>query len=262
MIRSLWTSASGMQAQQTNIDVIANNLANVSTTGFKKSRADFQDMIYQTIKEAGAASTADAQTAVGIQIGHGTGPSSVSKSFTQGELQNTKRDLDMAIEGIGFFQITAQGGQTSYSRNGAFHVDGDGRLVTSEGFVMDPEISIPTDATSITIGLDGTVSVLQTGQTEPAEVGTITLVRFPNPAGLKSMGRNLYQETRASGAPITGTAGEDGMGVVAQGYLEGSNVSVVDEMVKMIAAQRAYETNSKTIRTADEMLQMANQLKR
>ncbi|MFH1982218.1 MAG: flagellar basal-body rod protein FlgG [Pseudomonadota bacterium] len=262
MIRSLWTAATGMQAQTLNIDVIANNLANVSTTGFKKSRADFQDMIYQTLKEAGSASTADTETAVGIQIGHGTGPSSVSKSFIQGELQNTKRELDMAIEGLGFFQVTSQGGQASYTRNGAFHVDSEGRLVTAEGFAMEPEITIPTDATSISIGLDGTVSVLQPGQTEPAEVGTITMVRFPNPAGLKSMGRNLYEETRASGSPATGTAGEDGMGFIAQGYLEGSNVSVVDEMVKMIAAQRAYETNSKTIRTADEMLQMANQLKR
>ena len=262
MIRSLWTAATGMQAQTLNIDVIANNLANVSTTGFKKSRADFQDMIYQTLKEAGTASTADSERSVGIQIGHGTGPASVSKSFTQGEMQNTKRDLDMAIEGIGFFQITAQGGETAYSRNGAFNVDGDGRLVTAEGFALDPEITIPDDAITTTIGLDGTVSVLQTGQTQPTEVGTITLVRFPNPAGLKSMGRNLYEETRASGAPVTGTAGENGMGVIAQGYLEGSNVSVVDEMVKMIAAQRAYETNSKTIRTADEMLQMANQLKR
>ncbi len=262
MIRSLWTAATGMQAQTLNIDVIANNLANVSTNGFKKSRADFQDMIYQTLQEAGAASTADTEAAVGIQIGHGTGPSGVSKNFTQGELENTKGQLDMAIEGIGFFQVLSQGGQTSYTRNGAFNADSEGRLVTAEGFPMEPEIAIPADAISVTIGLDGTVSVLQTGQTEPTEVGTITLVRFPNPAGLKSMGRNLFQETRASGAPTIGTAGENGMGVIAHGYLEGSNVNVVDEMVKMIAAQRAYETNSKTIRTADEMLQMANQLKR
>lgn len=262
MIKSLYTAATGMQAQALNIDVIANNLANASTTGFKGSRADFQDLIYETARQPGAASAGDSKVPTGIQIGNGTKAGAVSKMFSQGEFQNTKNELDMAIEGNGFFQIMQPDGEVAYSRAGSFKMDGEGRLVTTDGFLMEPEITVPADTMAISIGLDGTVSVKQAGSADATEIGTITLARFVNPAGLSSSGRNLYAATEASGDAITGTAGEDGFGSLAQGFLEMSNVSVVDEMVNMITAQRAYEINSKTIRTADEMLQMANGLKR
>ncbi|MCP3954398.1 MAG: flagellar basal-body rod protein FlgG [Desulfobacterales bacterium] len=262
MIKSLYTAATGMQAQSLNIDVIANNLANASTTGFKGSRADFQDLIYETARQPGAASTGENTVPTGVQIGHGTKAGAVSKLFSQGEFQNTKNELDIAIEGNGFFQITQPDGEVAYSRAGSFKLDGEGRMVTTDGFLMEPQISVPADTVAISIGLDGTVSVKQAGSTDATEIGTITLARFVNPAGLSSSGRNLYAPTEASGDAITGTAGEDGFGSLAQGFLEMSNVSVVDEMVNMITAQRAYEINSKTIRTADEMLQMANGLKR
>jgi len=262
MIRSLWTAASGMQAQSINIDVIANNLANVNTTSFKRSRADFQDLIYETMRAAGSTSADGSQVPTGIQIGHGTRPASVQMNFGQGDFQHTQNDLDLAIEGNGFFQVTNTDGETVYTRSGAFKMDSTGRVVTSDGFPLEPELIIPVDATSITVGIDGTVSVTQPGSTAATEVGTLTMARFINPAGLSAMGRNLYQTTEASGEAITGTAGQDGIGTLAQGYLEMSNVNVVDEMVNMITAQRAYEINSKSIRTADEMLQMANQLKR
>jgi len=255
MIKSLYTAATGMQAQSLNIDVIANNLANASTTGFKGSRADFQDLIYETARQPGTSSS-------GVQIGHGTKAGAVSKMFSQGELQNTKNELDIAIEGNGFFQITQPDGEIAFSRAGSFKVDGEGRIVTADGFLMEPEVTIPADTVAISVGLDGTISVKQAGAQTATEIGTITLARFVNPAGLSSAGRNLYTPTEASGDAITGTAGEDGFGSLAQGFLEMSNVSVVDEMVNMITAQRAYEINSKTIRTADEMLQMANGLKR
>jgi len=262
MIKSLYTAATGMQAQSLNIDVIANNLANASTTGFKGSRADFQDLIYETARQPGESSAGDSTVPTGVQIGHGTKAGAVSKMFSQGELQNTKNELDLAIEGNGFFQITQPDGEIAYSRAGSFKVDGQGRIVNSDGFLMEPEITIPADTTSISVGLDGTISVMQAGSQTPTEIGSISLARFVNPAGLSSAGRNLYTPTEASGDAITGTAGEDGFGSIAQGFLELSNVSVVDEMVNMITAQRAYEINSKTIRTADEMLQMANGLKR
>jgi flagellar basal-body rod protein FlgG len=262
MIRSLWTAASGMQAQTASIDVISNNLANVNTTGFKRSRADFQDLLYETMVPAGAATSGDSQVPTGIQIGHGTRLVSTQKVFIQGDFQNTKNDLDMAIEGDGFFQVTQANGDIAYSRAGDFKIDSQGRMVTADGLLMEPEITIPSDALSVSIATDGTVSVLQPGQSDPAVVGTIELARFINPAGLESIGRNLYLKTAASGEATTGTPGEDGFGTVAQGYLEMSNVSVVDEMVNMITAQRAYEINSKAIQAADEMLQAANNLKR
>ena len=262
MIRSLWTAASGMQAQTLNIDVISNNLANVNTTGFKKSRADFQDLLYETLSPAGAASSAGTQMPTGIQVGHGTSPAAIQKIFMQGNYQYTQNKLDMAIEGDGFFQILQPNGEVAYSRAGAFKLNGDGEIVTSDGFLMEPGISIPPDSIAINIGIDGTVSVIQAGQTEASEIGTIELVKFINPAGLNSIGRNLYLSTSASGDPVTGTAGEEGFGTISQGYLEMSNVSVVDEMVNMITAQRAYEINSKAIQASDEMLQMANNLKR
>ena len=262
MIRSLWTAASGMKSQSLNIDVISNNLANVNTTGFKSSRADFQDLLYETLRQAGTSSSESSDVPTGIQVGHGSRPVASHKIFTQGDFQQTKNELDIAIEGEGFFQILQPNGETAYSRDGAFKMDRDGRMVTSDGFVMEPEITIPSDSISLSIGLDGTVSVLQPGSNTPTEIGTITVARFVNPAGLHSIGRNLYLPTNASGDAIVGTAGEDGLGTLAQGFLEMSNVSVVDEMVKMITAQRAYEINSKTIQAADDMLQQANNVKR
>jgi flagellar basal-body rod protein FlgG len=262
MIRSLWTSATGMQAQALNLDVISNNLANVSTTGFKKSRAEFQDLLYETLRPAGTPSSQDTQVPTGIQLGHGTRPSTVLKIFTQGDLENTKNELDLAIEGDGFFQILLPNGNTAYSRDGAFKLDSEGRVVNADGFALQPEITIPTDALSVTVGMDGTVSVLQAGDTVPSELGTIELARFVNPSGLISMGKNLLMISEASGDAMTGTAGEDGLGTIAQGFVERSNVSVVDEMVSMITAQRAYEANSKSIQTADEMLAIANNVKR
>jgi flagellar basal-body rod protein FlgG len=262
MIRSLWTSATGMQAQALNLDVISNNLANVNTAGFKKSRAEFQDLLYETIKPAGTPSSQDTEVPTGIQLGHGTRPSTVLKIFSQGNMENTQNELDLAIEGDGFFQIALPNGETTYTRDGAFKLDSDGRIVNSDGFAMEPEISIPTDALSISVGLDGTVSVLQAGESIPSEIGTIELARFVNPAGLISMGKNLFITSEASGDEMTGTAGEDGLGTLAQGFLEMSNVSVVDEMVNMITAQRAYESNSKAIQAADDMLQLANNIKR
>jgi len=262
MIRSLWTSATGMQAQALNLDVISNNLANVNTSGFKKSRAEFQDLLYETLLPAGTSSSQDTEVPAGIQLGHGTRPSTVLKIFSQGNMENTQNELDLAIEGDGFFQITLPNGETAYTRDGAFKLDSDGRIVNSDGFTMEPEIAIPSDAMSISVGLDGTVSVLQAGESTPSEIGTIELARFINPAGLISMGKNLFIPSEASGNEMTGTAGEDGLGTLAQGFLEMSNVSVVDEMVNMITAQRAYESNSKAIQAADDMLQLANNVKR
>jgi flagellar basal-body rod protein FlgG len=262
MIRSLWSSATGMQAQALNLDVISNNLANVNTSGFKKSRAEFQDLLYETIKPAGTPSSQDTEVPAGIQLGHGTRPSTVLKIFSQGNMENTQNELDLAIEGDGFFQITLPNGETGFTRDGAFKLDSDGRIVNSDGFTLEPEIAIPSDALSISVGLDGTVSVLQAGESIPSEIGTIELARFVNPAGLISMGKNLFLTSEASGDEMTGTAGQDGLGTLAQGFLEMSNVSVVDEMVNMITAQRAYESNSKAIQAADDMLQLANNIKR
>ena len=262
MMRSLWSAATGMQAQTLNIDVISNNLSNVSTSGFKKSRADFQDLLYQTLRSPGVSSSADTQVPTGIQVGHGTRPAATQKMFTQGEFSHTENELDLAIEGGGFFQILQPNGETAYTRAGTFKLDSDGRVVTSDGFPLEPEITIPSDATAVSIGTDGTVSVLLSGESQPSEIGNIELADFINPAGLNSIGRNLFIPTASSGDATTGTPGEDSFGTIAQGYLELSNVSVVDEMVNMIVAQRAYETNSKTIQASDEMLQTATSLKR
>ncbi len=262
MIRSLWTAATGMQAQTLNIDVIANNLANVNTSGFKRSRADFQDLLYESIRAPGVASSSGTKVPTGIQLGHGVRTVATQKLFTQGDFQATQNQLDMAIEGDGFFQILQPNGEVAYSRAGSFKLDSEGRVVTSDGFLIEPELTIPSDTRSISIGTDGTVSVLQAGETEATEIGNITLASFINPAGLNSIGRNLYLPTAASGSVITGTPGEDGLGTIAQGYIEMSNVSVIDEMVNMITAQRAYEINSKAIQASDEMLQLANNIKR
>ncbi len=262
MIRALWTAASGMQSQQLNIDVIANNLANVNTTGFKKSRPDFQDLMYQNMKTVGAPSTNSTQIPTGIQIGLGSKAAAVSKVFSAGNITQTGNELDLAIEGDGFFQIKLTDGTTAYSRDGALKKDSQGRLVNSDGYPLTPEIVIPNNASKVTIGNDGTVSVLQAGQSTPTTVGTIQLATFSNPAGLSSMGHNLYQPSESSGTANTGTAGQNGIGTVSQGFLEMSNVSVMEEMVNMILSQRAYETNSKAVQAADEMLQQTNNIKR
>jgi flagellar basal-body rod protein FlgG len=262
MIRALWTAASGMQSQQINIDVIANNLANVNTTGFKKSRPDFQDLMYQNLKSVGSPSTNSTEVPSGIQIGLGSKAAAVTKVFSAGNITQSGNDLDVAIEGDGFFQIIMPDGSTAYTRDGAFKKDSQGRIVNSDGYPISPEMVIPSNASKVSIGNDGTVTVLQAGQTTPTTVGTIQLATFSNPAGLSSMGHNLYQQTDASGTANTGTAGQNGIGSLSQGFLEMSNVSVMEEMVNMIISQRAYETNTKAVQAADEMLQQTNNIKR
>lgn len=262
MMRALWTAGTGMQAQQANIDVIANNLANVNTTGFKKSRTDFQDLMYQTIRAAGASTGPDTQLPSGIQVGHGVRQVATQKIYTQGNFQNTGNPLDVVIEGEGFFQIAMPDGSISYTRDGAFKKDGQGRIVTSEGYLLEPQITIPENALSISISGDGRVTAKIAGQNEAQDLGQIELARFINPAGLESTGRNLLKETAASGAPIRSNPGADGAGTLVQQYLEMSNVQIVEEMVNMIVAQRAYEINSKAITTSDEMLSQAANLKR
>jgi flagellar basal-body rod protein FlgG len=262
MIRALWTAASGMQSQQINIDVIANNLANINTTGFKKSRPDFQDLMYQNLKSVGSPSTNSTEVPSGIQIGLGSKAAAVTKVFSAGNITQSGNDLDVAIEGDGFFQIIMPDGSTAYSRDGAFKKDSQGRIVNSDGYPLSPEMVIPSNASKVSIGNDGTVTVLQAGQTTPTTVGTIQLATFSNPAGLSSMGHNLYQPTDASGTANTGTAGQNGIGTLSQGFLEMSNVSVMEEMVNMIISQRAYETNTKAVQAADEMLQQTNNIKR
>lgn len=261
MMRSLWTAASGMTAQQSNLDVVSNNLANVNTTGFKKSRSDFQDLMYQTIRQAGTTTGPDNQLPTGVQIGHGTRLVATQKIYTQGSFQSTGNSYDIAIEGDGFFQIAMPDGTIAYTRDGSFKKDENGRLVTSEGYALDPEIAVPEEALDLTISAEGVVSVSLPGQ-DPEEVGQIELARFINPAGLENIGRNLVRETAASGAPVVVNPGTDGAGTLVQKYLEMSNVQVVEEMVNMIVAQRAYETNSKAITTSDDMLSQANNLKR
>lgn len=261
MIRSLWVAASGMEAQQLNIDVTSNNLANVNTNGFKKSRADFQDLLYQTIVPAGASSSGDTTVPTGIQVGMGVRPVSVQKLFTQGEYQQTGNPLDMAIEGDGFFQIIQPSGEIGYTRAGAFKMDSEGRIVTSDGYLLEPAITVPSTALSVTVGSGGTVSV-KNADGSLTDIGQIELAKFSNPAGLNSVGRNQFLVTASSGEAVTGTPGLEGYGTISQSFLEMSNVNVVQEMVNMIVAQRAYEVNSKAIQTADEMLQRANELKR
>jgi len=262
MIRSLWTAASGMQAQSKQIDVVAHNLANVNTTGFKRSRADFQDLIYQNLKTTGSPSTNATQVPTGIQIGLGTRLAAVTKIFSPGDFTQTGNELDIAIEGDGFFPITMPDGTTGYSRSGAFKRDSTGQIVTSDGNPLSPSITIPNNATKINIGSDGTVSVQQAGQSATTTVGNIQLASFSNPSGLSSQGKNIYMPSDASGTATTGTPGQNGIGTIAQGLLEMSNVNVAEEMVNMIVGQRAYEINSKAITASDEMLQTANNLKR
>lgn len=263
MIRSLFTAATGMVSQQMNIDAIANNLANVNTTGFKKSRVNFQDLLYETVKPAGASTTAGTTIPEGIQLGHGVRPSAISKDFTPGGAIQTGNQLDLMIEGDGFFQIELPDGTTAYTRDGSFKINQEGTLLTADGYQLSPAITIPTDAELVTVSSDGSVSVRVPGSGTPQTVGTLQLVRFSNPSGLDArLGRNLLLETEASGTPQTGQPGLTGLGTLAQGFLENSNVQVVEEILHMIIAQRAYEANSKVIQTADEMLQTANNVRR
>ncbi len=262
MIRALFTAASGMQAETLNIDVISNNLANINTSGFKKSRAEFQDLIYQSIREPGAKSTISTEIPTGIQIGLGVKPVAVNRVFSQGNFKHTGNPLDLVIEGDGFFQVTMPDGTIVYTRCGSFSKDSTGRLVTNDGYPLEPAITIPADAISVTIGDDGTVSILRPGETTATEVGSIQLAKFVNPAGLKSLGKNLFLNTQSSGDPIQGTPGLEGFGTITQGFLEMSNVDIVEELVEMIVAQRSYETNARAIRASDEMLNRAINLGR
>lgn len=263
MIRAMFTAATGMIAQQTNIDTIANNLANVSTTGFKKSRANFQDLLYETIRAPGTETVAGTTTPEGIQIGQGTRLSSVAKNFTPGSFIFTGNQFDIAIEGDGFFEVIRTDGTSAYTRDGSFRVNQNGELMTVDGFLLEPAITLPTDFEEVNIGSDGSVSVLEPGSTTPTILGPIQLVRFANPAGLDArLGQGLLIESDASGTPIPSDPGVDGAGFLRQRFLENSNVQVVEEIINMIIAQRAYEANSKVIQTADEMLQVANNVRR
>lgn len=262
MMRAMWSAAAGMAVQQYNMDTISNNLANVNTTGYKKARAEFQDLLYQTVNLAGTNSSSSTTLPIGLQLGHGARLQAVSHQYTTGSLKSTNGNLDLAIEGDGFFSVTLEDGTMAYTRDGAFTVDQNGTLVTSNGYTLSPQITIPQDATSITIATDGTVSVVQTGQTQSQQVGQITLSNFINPNGLYLRGQNLVTPTTASGDAIEGTPGQDGLGTIRQGFLESSNVDVAEEMVNMIIGQRAYEANSKTILTVDSMLQTVTALKR
>jgi len=264
MMRSLWTAASGMIGQQFNIDTIANNLSNVNTAGFKKNRPDFEDLLYQTIRSAGTPATRDTLIPTGIQVGHGVKPAATQKMFSQGSLQNTGNKLDLAIEGEGFLRVQLYDGTFGYTRDGTFKIDSGGQIVNSNGYKLTPEIIMPERFvfSDITISQDGLVTVKVAGNDNPIEVGQIQIYRFVNPAGLKSIGQNLYKISAASGPPIGGRPAYIGMGKLHQGFLEMSNVQIVEEMVSMIVAQRAYELNSKAIITSDSMLATANALKR
>ncbi len=254
-MRSLWTATTGMGAQNLNMDVIANNLANVSTVGFKRSRADFQDLLYQVMKVPGSPTSDDTKSPTGIQVGLGVRPAAVSKIFTEGDLIQTDNDLDVAIEGAGFFQIDLPNGNTAYTRAGAFKLDGDGRMVTSDGYPLQPEIIIPEDSRQVTISETGIVSALLGDDTVSTELGNIDLATFVNPSGLVAIGRNMFRETDASGVATVGTPGSDGYGLLLQGFVENSNVNLVQEIANMITAQRAFEINSNAVSTADEMMQ-------
>ena len=259
---ALYSAATGMNAQQTNMDVISNNLANVDTNGFKKSRADFQDLMYQTKVVPGASTGQDTNNPTGLQVGTGVKTVGTKKLFSQGNFKDTSNPLDVAIEGNGFFQIQLPDGTTAYTRNGSFKLDNAGNVVNSDGYKLLPEIVIPEDATQISIGVDGIVNVLQAGATAMTQVGQIELTNFVNPAGLHSLGDNNYINTGASGDPINSTPGLNGLGQTRQQFVEMSNVQLVEEMTDLITGQRAYEANSKAIVTSDEMLQTVNGLKR
>ena len=257
-MEALWVAKTGLDAQQTRMTVVSNNLANVNTTGFKRGRAIFEDLLYQNVTQAGGATSQNTQSPTGLSTGTGVRVVATEKNFTQGSALQTGNPLDVLIQGRGFFQVLQPDGTQAYSRDGSFKIDSEGRLVTSSGYEIQPSISIPSDAQSITIGLDGTVQATLAGQTSPTSLGTLQLADFINPAGLQSKGQNLYLETAASGSPTAANPGLQGIGTLAQGSLEGSNVNVVEELVSMIETQRAYEMNSKAISTSDQMLQYLN----
>ena len=260
MIRALYTAASGMNAQQTNIDNIAHNLSNVNTAGFKKARVEFEDLVYQQTEQAGSPTSTSSESPTGLEIGLGTRPVATARDFSRGNLRNTSGPLDLAIEGRGFLQVTLPDGQTAYTRAGSLHLNAEGLIVTSEGYPIEPQITVPSNATTITISKEGIVSAAIAGQSAPQELGTIELAAFQNPAGLTALGGTLFAVTSASGEPTTAVPGQEGLGTIAQGFLEESNVSIVEEMVNMILAQRAYEANSRVVRTSDEMLAQVNNI--
>ncbi|MEN6565477.1 MAG: flagellar basal-body rod protein FlgG [Veillonellales bacterium] len=262
MMRALWTAGSGMIAQQSNLDIISNNLANVNTTGFKKSRNDFQDLMYQTMRQAGSSTGPDTQVPAGIQVGSGVRQVATTKLYTEGSPESTGDSYNVMIEGDGFFQINMPDGTLAYTRDGSFKKDFQGRIVTSDGYTVEPQITVPDTATDISISADGQVTAKIPNQKDPQDIGQLQIARFINSAGLDSIGRNLLQETAASGTPVVTNPGTDGAGTLQQKYLEMSNVQVVEEMVNMIVAQRAYEIDSKAITAADDMLSQAAQLKR
>ncbi|MHB1687341.1 MAG: flagellar basal-body rod protein FlgG [Ignavibacteriaceae bacterium] len=261
--RALRTAASGMYAQELNIEVISNNIANINTTGFKKNKAEFEDLMYQQVNVSPVNSSAQGvsqNSSTAIQIGNGVQPVSDEKIFTQGDVTQTNNQLDLAIQGDGFFQVLKPDGTYAYTRDGSFQVNADGKIVTPSGYTLDPPITLDQNSLSVSIASDGTVTTQQVGGSSKI-IGNIELARFMNPGGLKSLGDNLYSQTDASGTPIIGTPNKDGFGSVNQGYLESSNVDIVQEMIAMIAAQRAYEINSKTVQTVQDMMTMANNLK-
>ena len=259
MSRAMRTAATGMMAQQLNVDTIANNLANVNTTGFKRSKIEFQDLLYQTVRRSGISG---AEAPVELQSGYGVRPVATQRIFSQGDITQTNNPLDLSIEGDGFFQIMRPDGTVCYTRDGTFKLSADGEIVTSDGFALEPELSLPEDTTDIHITRDGVLSVLAAGETEAQEIGQIELAKFINPAGLNALGRNLFAATEASGDAMVGVPGAEGFGMLSQGYLELSNVEVVEEMVNMIIAQRAYEISAKAVQTAEDMSSMANNLRR
>ena len=260
MLNSLWTAKSGMEAQQAQLDAISHNLANSATNGYKKSHVVFEDLMYQNLRQAGAASSDQTDLPTGLQVGLGTRAVATARNFSQGNLQQSANPLDLAVRGTGFFEIQMPDGTTAYTRDGSFQVSATGQLVTNTGYTVQPGITIPVTAQSVTIGNDGTVTVTLPGQATPQPVGQLQVASFINPAGLEPKGGNLYTETGASGTPTVGVPGLNGLGTVQQGYVETSNVNVVEELVQMIQTQRAYELNSKAIQTSDQMLQKLAQL--
>ena len=261
MLRSLWIAKTGMEGQQTKLDAISNNLANVGTNGYKRSGVVFEDLMYQNLRPSGSASSEQSQLPTGLQVGLGVRAAGTTRSFSQGNLQQTGNNYDIAIKGNGFFQIQMPDGTTGYTRDGAFQVSATGQLVTTNGYVLQPGITIPANALSVTVGNHPVVQVTTPGNTAaPQTVGTVQLANFVNPAGLEPLGQNLYAETAASGTPNAGAPNANGLGALQQGFVEGSNVNVVEELVSMIATQRAYELNSKAIQTSDQMLQRLGQL--
>jgi len=260
MINSLWISKTGMEAQQMQLDVISHNLANVSTTGYKRASAVFEDLMYQNLRQVGSATTDQSQLPTGLHLGLGVRTVATSRSFAQGTVQQTANPLDVAIQGSGFFQVTMPDGTTQYTRDGSFQVDNQGRLVTASGLAVANGVTVPANAKNVTISNNGTVTATIPGNTSPQAIGTIALASFLNPAGLEPQGQNLFAESPASGQPSTGTPGANGLGLLSQGFLETSNVNVVQELITMIQTQRAYEMNSKAIQTSDQMLQKLGQL--